>query len=273
MSTVMPTGTRLGETREDLEPIGSEAAFVPGRARGADARALLARDGAVLLDGLPPVDDSLVLAAAEMLGTRLAQVYPVRERGADRGDHIQLHNDSHHIAVDVHGRTTRLRDPDEDYVFLQVVRQAPSGGASVMVDAYRVIDTIGDACPELAEFLTTVDVDYYGAWDPHRGVPPTPQLCRHVEWTRAGRRIVRANQGARPVWRGVGVHEPWARRQEAMLDLYADLRATIAAGAPRFTPREGDVLVTDNYRCWHGRDPHDGPRLVNIMTVRTVDAM
>ena len=51
---------------------------------------------------------------------------------------------------------------------------------------------VGDA------FLTTVDVDFYGAWEPDRGVPTTPQLCRHVEWTRGGRRVVRANQGARP---------------------------------------------------------------------------
>lgn len=75
------------------------------------------------------------------------------------------------------------------------------------------------------------------------------------------------------MWRGQGVHEAWVQRQEAMLDLFADLRATLAAGAPRFTLHDGEILFTDNYRCWHGRDPHDTPRLVNIMTVRSTDAM
>lgn len=142
------------------------------------------------------------------------------------------------------------------------------GGSSLIADGYRVIDMLRDAHPELWEFLTTVDVDFYGVWPPQRGVPATPQVCRHVEWTRTGRRIVRANQGARPMPR-----EPRAEHQEAMLDLFADLRATLATDAPRVTLRDGEILLVDNYRCWHGRDPHDTPRLVRIMTVRTTNAM
>lgn len=253
--------------------VAAGAAFVPERARGAQARVLLARDGAVIVPGLAPEPDSLVLAAAEVFGTRLAQLYPVRERGGESGERIHLHSDSHHIALDVHGRTTRFRDPDEDYVLLQVVRQPEAGGASIMVDGYRVVDGIRETYPDLYEFLTTVDVDYYGAWDARPGVPTTPQVCRHVEWTRGGRRIVRANQGAVPLWRGQNVHEAWTRQQQAMLDLFSDLRARLAERAPRFRPGDGDILVTDNYRCWHGRDPHDSPRQVNIMTVRTTDAM
>ncbi len=275
MSTITQNGTRLGEARAELELelLAAGAAVEPRRGRGEAARAFLERDGAVILQGLPPDPDSLVLAAAEVLGTRLSRVYPVRERGGEHGETIQLHNDSHHIVVDVHGRMTQLRDPDEDYVLLQVVRQAVTGGASLIVDGHRVVDGIRDAHPDLWDFLTTVDVDFYGAWESHRGVPTTPQVCRHVEWTRGGRRVVRANQGARPVWRGVAVHEARARQQEAMLDLFADLRATLAAAAPRVTLYDGEILVTDNYRCWHGRDPHDAPRLVRIMTVRTTDAM
>lgn len=58
-----------------------------------------------------------------------------------------------------------------------------------------------------------------------------------------------------------------------MLDLFADLRATLAADAPRVKLRDGEILVLDNYRCWHGRDPHEGARVFNIMTVRTTGAM
>jgi hypothetical protein len=116
--------------------------------------------------------------------------------------------------------------------------------------------------------LTTIDVDFYGGWGPQRGVPATPQVCRHIEWTRGGRRVVRANQGARPM-----PGEPRAEHQEAMLDLFADIRATLAAGAPRVAVRDEEILLIDNYRCWHGRDPHDTPRFVRVMTVTTTEAL
>ncbi|MGH3923993.1 MAG: TauD/TfdA family dioxygenase [Pseudonocardiaceae bacterium] len=92
--------------------------------------------------------------------------------------------------------------------------------------------------------------------------------CRHVKWTRDGQRVVRANQGARPTPRA-----PRTERQEAMLNLFADIRATLAASAPRVRVRDGEILLIDNYRCWHGRDPYDTPRHVRIMTVRTTDAL
>ncbi|MGH3696972.1 MAG: TauD/TfdA family dioxygenase [Pseudonocardiaceae bacterium] len=273
MSWLTADGSRIGQTRAELESLMAGTAFAPARARAATARELLDRDGAVILRGLPPQPDSLVLAAAEVLGTRLSQLYPVRERRSDRDDPIQLHNDSHRVEVDVHGQTVALRDPDEDYVLIQCVHRAVSGGASLVADGYRVVDRLRDAHPGLWEFLTTVDVDLYGAWNLRRGVPSTPQVCRHIEWTRAGRRVVRANQGARPVWRGRAVHEAMAEQQEAMLDLFADIRAAVASEAPRTVLESGEILLIDNYRCWHGRDGHDTPRLINIMTVRTTDAM
>ncbi|MGH3671204.1 MAG: hypothetical protein ACRDSH_11295 [Pseudonocardiaceae bacterium] len=82
-------------------------AFARARARAGEARECLERDGAVILYGLPPQPDSLVLAAAEVLGTRLSRFYPVRERRSGRDDLIQLHNDSHRVGVDVHGRPWR----------------------------------------------------------------------------------------------------------------------------------------------------------------------
>lgn len=49
-----------------------------------------------------------------------------------------------------------------------------------------------------------------------------------------------------------------------MLELEHDLA--------RFTLSEGDILAVDNYRCWHGRDPHTGDRTVRILTLRTAAA-
>lgn len=37
-----------------------------------------------------------------------------------------------------------------------------------------------------------------------------------------------------------------------------------AAGAP--SPlEEGEILFPDNYRCMHGRDPHEGDGLISIL--------
>lgn len=268
MSTVTATGHRHGDMRDGPASLFAGVGFVPQRARGGAARTLLDRDGAVILTGYPPAPDSLTRSAADVLGTRLRELFPIRERAADCDDRVHLHNDSHNVVADVHGRTTRFRDPDEDYVLVQCVNQASCGAASVIADGYRFVDRLREAYPPLWEFLTTVDLDFYGSWGLQRGVPATPQLCRHVEYTRGGRRVVRANQGARPLPR-----DPRATNHEAMLDLFADLRASLAAGAPRVPLHDGEILLVDNYRCWHGRDPHESPRLVRVMTVKTTDAM
>jgi hypothetical protein len=268
MNRVTADGSRTGVARPEYELLVTGVGFEPERAGGIDARELLQRDGAVVLSGYPAYPDSLVLAAAEILGTRLQRLFTVRRAGAEHADRIALHTDGFNVVVDVHGQPRRLRDPDEDYVLIQCARRADCGGASLVADAYRLLDRLRDDQPELWDFLTTAEVDYFGSWGDMPAVPRTPWICRHVEYTRAGRCVVRANDGAQPA-----AHENRCDAHEEMLDRYADIRATLAASAPRVELQEGEILVVDNYRCWHGRDAHETPRLVYIMTVKTVDAM
>lgn len=112
MSAPAPLDPHRAEAR--WASLVADVAFEPETARGDTARRLLSRDGAVILTGLPPTADGLVLAAAEVFGSRLRRIYPVRNRACDRGERIDLHSDSHHLVVDVHGRATPLRDADED---------------------------------------------------------------------------------------------------------------------------------------------------------------
>ncbi|MGH4007850.1 MAG: hypothetical protein ACRDTH_06765 [Pseudonocardiaceae bacterium] len=58
------------------------------------------------------------------------------------------------------------------------------------------------------------------------------------------------------MWRGRAVHEAMAEQQEAMLDLFADIRAAVASNAPRTVLEDGEILL-----------------MINIMTVRTTEAM
>jgi gamma-butyrobetaine dioxygenase len=203
-----------------------------------------------------------------VLGSRLRQLFPPRLRRAADAGPVPLHADSLDLVVDVGGVPVRHRDPDEDHVLIQCVRAPASGGESFVADAYRFTDECRTADPELWEFLTGADVDLYGAWAPElRGLPATPRVARHVEYTRTGRRIVRRTDGAAPLHR-----DPAAAHVRAMLDRFEKTVHALADGLPRFALAEGEILLLDNYRCWHGRDAHTGDRAVRILTLRTADA-
>lgn len=239
--------------------------MIPARVDAYDqdkAAAALAGDGAVVLTGLDPTPDAPVVAAALVLGGRLRELFPVRERGSRDGGPVHLHADSFDVVVDIGGVPHRRRHPDEDYVLVQCVRAPSAGGASFAVDAYDL-----EFDPELTAFLTDVDVDLYGAWAGLRGLPATPTVARHVEYTRTGRRIVRRTDGATPLHR-----DPRTDHVTAMLTRFTEAVHALEPDLPRFPLTEGDILLLDNYRCWHGRDPHEGDRLVRILTLRTADA-
>ncbi|GGR74859.1 hypothetical protein GCM10010252_11530 [Streptomyces aureoverticillatus] len=240
-----------------------------------EAPALLAEHGAVVLsaygdgtDGTDGTDgDTLTVAAARVLGARLRELYPQRLRTSRDGGPVHLHADSFDVRVDIGGVPSRRRHPDEDYVFVQCVRPAPAGGHSFVLDAGRFVDGLATADPELRSFLTGFDVDLYGAWAGLRGLPAAPSVGRHVEWTRTGRRVFRRTDGAAPLHR-----DPDGAYVAAMLERFTRAVHALEPALPRFRLDSGDVLVLDNYRCWHGRDGHSGERSVRILTVRSSEA-
>ncbi|NMI01995.1 TauD/TfdA family dioxygenase [Pseudonocardia acidicola] len=268
MAATDGNGRRTGTVRPELKDVLGAVGVVPARVADADARAVLDRDGVAILTGRSADPENLVTAAAATLGGRLRQVFPIRPQGGVDSGPLGLHSDGANVVVDVHGRLTRLRDPDEDYLFLLCTAPAPSGGDSVLVDGYALVETLRTARPELHAFLTGCDVDYFGSWaDPPRGVPATPLVRRLVEHTRAGRRVVRASDYAAPVPR-----EPRRDSHAALLDEYSDVLATAAECAPRFRLEAGELLAMDNYRFLHGRDGFRGERQVHVLTVRSADA-
>ncbi|MEG3626815.1 TauD/TfdA family dioxygenase [Streptomyces poriticola] len=243
---------------------------VPARVRagvGDEARRLLHRDGAVILTGHENTADALVVAAAHLLGHRLRELYPHRVRTSRDAGPVHLHADSFDVVVDVGGVPHRRRDPDEDHVLVQCGRPAPAGGDSFALDAHAFVDGLTATDPEMLDFLTGTDVDLYGSWAGLRGLPATPRVGRHVEYTRTGRRIVRRTDGAAPIHR-----DPDGEQVHALLTRLRDAVHGAEAALPRFPLAEGDILVLDNYRCWHGRDAHSGERTVRILTLRSADA-
>jgi len=262
-------GRRDGAPRQSLVDLVRPAAFLPARVPAECAREVFHASGAVLIEAPSRGPEALVETAAALLGSRLRRLFPIRTRGDDGADRLNLHCDGAVLTVDVHGRAVRLRDPNEDYVFIRCATPAPEGGHSFMVDGYRLVDRIATGLPALHTFLTSTDVDYFGAWtQPGRGTAPTPLVRRLVEYTRAGRRIVRASDYACPVPR-----EPAWDEHEALLREYADVLATCAATTTRFRLDAGEILAMDNYRFLHGRDGYAGTRLMHVLTVLSSDAM
>jgi gamma-butyrobetaine dioxygenase len=131
----------------------------------------------------------------------------------------------------------------------------------------RASGDAGPAHPHADSFDLLVDVGLYGAWAGLRGLPSSSRVGRHVEYTRAGRRIVRRADGAAPPHR-----DPDADRVRAMLTGCEHAVHEPELTLPRFRLDEGDVLVPDNRRCRHGRDAHAGDRTVRILTLRSTDA-
>ncbi len=262
--TVATPGTPAGPLPEDL--LG-QTGLLPERCTDSRAAELVERNGAAILTGRPGDPRDLVLAAADLLGVRLRTVFPVRHKTEEDAGPLPLHSDGANVVVDVHGRTVRLRDPDEDYLFQLCQAPAPSGGDSVLVDGYRLLERLRTGAPELHAFLTTADVDFFGPNVTARGVPPTPAVRRFVEHTRSGRLIVRASTGAAPA-----PQEPDAAAHGRMLRSYADVLTAAAAAAPRFRLEASEILVVDNYRVLHGRDAFRGRRSMCILTVLSSDA-
>ena len=261
-------GRRRGEARPELKGLVDEAGVVPRTASFDDARAVLAEDGVVRVPEAGADPEVLVVAAARLLGPRLRELFGIRPQGGTDSPVLGLHNDGAFLEGDVHGRTVRLRDPDEDYLLMHCTAPAPSGGDSVLVDGYALADRVAADHPELHAFLTGADVDFFGSRvNPPRGVPDVPLLRRMVEYTRGGRRAVRASDYALPVPRVPEWDEHLARIEE-----YADLLATAFDAAPRFRMEADDLLVLDNYRFLHGRDAFSGSRALHVLSVRTTDA-
>ncbi|MEQ3552194.1 TauD/TfdA family dioxygenase [Pseudonocardia nematodicida] len=261
-------GRRQGESRPELKDLVDGTGVEPRSASLADARGVLAEDGVVRVPGVGTDPEALVVAAATALGGRLRELFGIRPQGGTDSPALGLHNDGAYLEADVHGRTVRLRDPDEDYLLMHCSVPAPSGGDSVLVDGYALVDRLATDHPDLHGFLTRCDVDFFGSRTSlPRGVPATPLLRRMVEHTRGGRRAVRASDYALPVPR-----EPQFDEHLARIEEYADLLATAFEVAPRFRLDAGDLLILDNYRFLHGRDAFTGSRALHVLSVRTTEA-
>ena len=223
-----------------------DCSIVPERsADPAEVRRLVERDGAAILTGRGPTEADARAAVAAVFGAAvlaLPEAAAVREGGdKDRkaygtADALPLHTDGFAYG-----------DRAPDHFGLSCVRQGTTGGESLLVDSYRLLDAVE---PELRSFLTGTSVDHAEP-DMHPAVSPLAIT------TARGRVAVRRVPWVRPTPDDA---DPGAT--EALLARWTERVLAQHAGARRFLLREGDVAIIDNYRVLHGREPYEGDRLM-----------
>jgi gamma-butyrobetaine dioxygenase len=227
-----------------------DCSVVPQRtADPAEALALLWRDGASILTGVGPAEDDARQAAMSVLGAHvlaLPEPAAVREIGGDKdrspfqpGDALPLHVDG--FAYGDHAC---------DVFCLSCVRPGTTGGSSILVDAYRMLDALAAADPELHEFLLGTPVDHA---EPDMRPAVSPLALR----TGSGRLAVRLVPYVRPA---PGDPDPIATA--GLIERWREVCRAQTPLATRFTLGPGDLALVDNYRVMHGRDAFAGDRML-----------
>lgn len=214
---------------------------------------LVEGDGAVIVTGVEATESGAAELGRVLFGERVAaipQAALVREGGV---------GDRRPAGVDQHTRSRphtdgyAYGDHYPDYFLLACERHCPSGGRSILLDGYAILDALA-ADPETAwasEGLRTVPID-----QTEEG--KRQSVSTVVQRAPSGRRMVRRSIDQRPA---PGSDDP--ARDAAMIELWwqaIDAAADLLEPEQRPRVEAGEALVIDNYRMLHGREPYVDPR-------------
>jgi alpha-ketoglutarate-dependent taurine dioxygenase len=237
----------------DLAP-----SFVPRRVSdpGAAFEELRARGAAILTGcGTSRTDAPLIASRVlETLSPVVPDPAPIKEGGGNKDRTYDTMPGVDAFAVPFQSGHTdgfAYGDAYPDYIFLLCVRKATSGGESLIVDTYALLDALRDsddpADRAFHTFLTTVPIEQ---------TEPTfrTSIAPVVIANRDGRRMSRWTPIQRP---DPSLPEHERERHAAMLERWTALTYEASRNAPRFTLEPGETLCLDNYRMLHGRTGFD----------------
>jgi hypothetical protein len=204
----------------------------------------------VIVHGHGTDEASMTALLHAMLGDRITNVgMAVEVRAAGGRDRPDLDKDGHRMRTPLHTDGFALADGAPDVLALGCERAArDGGGASFMVDADAVHRAIDE---EFAAFLVDTDID--------QTEPGKLPMVGPIGLRREGASIAwRCSYYLRP-----RDTDPDRHATHQRIDDWLWLLEDLAAGATRFHLTDGDVLVSDNTRTFHGRDPYvDTDRLL-----------
>jgi alpha-ketoglutarate-dependent taurine dioxygenase len=235
-----------------------DAAFVPQRvADPAEAFALLRSVGAAILTGAGSAREDARSIGLRVIGS-LSPVIPEPAAIKDGGDNKDRRYDTM-PGVDAftvpfqsgHTDGFAYGDAYPDYIFLLCIRPAESGGESLAVDTYRLLDALRDSADpadrDFYAFLTTTPVEQT---EPGFRSSQAPVVLDNGH----GRRMSRWT----PIQRPLDTLPDDVRAQHAAyLERWKQLTYEASKNAPKFTLMPGEALCLDNYRMLHGRTGFD----------------
>lgn len=219
-----------------------------------DARTLLARDGAVIVDQVDTDSESAAQLMTDFLGeTGLAVPEPARVFEGGEGDRHQL-NKTHHDALPVHTDGFAYGDLLPDCLLLVCVQSSSEGGESFLVDGYSVYQQLAENTESqwVTKALTEVAVDQTED-DMQKSLSPI------VQHTTDGRMMVRRTldqlgNGPTPL---ASSADP--ERDAEMIAIWTEAIESAAVQAPRFALKPNQALFVDNYRVFHAREGYSDP--------------
>jgi gamma-butyrobetaine dioxygenase len=235
-----------------------DCSVVPARTDDpATARALVRSDGAAILTGWGTTADEARAAALAVFGADvLAVPEPARVYEGGEGDRRPFGS---HEPLPLHTDGFAYGGLACDHFLLTCVIDGETGGESVLVDGYALVDALATEEPELHEFVTGVDIDQT---EPDM----RPFVAPLVHQRTNGRRVVR-----RP---GFVLPAPTSTDPEhdrAMMRRWSEVTEQQRHVARRFRLAPGEVACVDNDRMLHSRDAFTGERLLYRVWIWTVE--
>ena len=236
-----------------------EAGIVPNRVSDPAAAfaELRARGSVILTDAGSSRDDARAIAANVLatLNPVIPDPAPIKEGGgnADRSyDNMPGAEPVFRVPFQT-GHTDGFSYGDRlpDFIFLLCLRPAASGGESLSIDTYRILDALAASSDSddvaLHTFLTTETIEQT---EPDMRASLSPV----VVMTPSGRRQVRWTPVQRP---NPALGDADRARQQTLLDRWKMLAHQASLHAPKFTLQAGEAICIDNYRMLHGRTGFD----------------
>ncbi|WP_116999627.1 TauD/TfdA family dioxygenase [Desertimonas flava] len=234
------------------------ANLIPSRATTpAQARGLVALDGAAVVSGITTVEDAVAFGSA-MLAGRVLRIAPQFEATKAAGDESAAVVAEQ--PVDARGRKRHLGSYDKtqpahndgygfgdfapDHMFLWCDKPCSIGGASFLVDALKLATILSAEDTQLADFLWDEPIDHSEPNFPQGEPAPI------ARFSSGGRAQVRSHPYQLPrLGPDETDHYPFVERWGLAV---AEARST----GPRFRLEAGQLLCIDNYRMLHGREAY-----------------
>ncbi len=230
-----------------------------------EVRRAVARDGVAVMSGRDEIDSQGAIDVAhEVFGEAIRRIPPpaevraggVRDKTADAIDET--------MPLPPHTDGFAYGDRYPDHFLLACERSSPYGGESFAVDGHAVLDRIASR-PDGAALLERMS-------------------SVAIEQTEPGMRssldpLVGRAPGGRPMLRRFPFQVPAADSADPaedarMIAVWHEAVSAAGEEAPRFRLEPGDVVVFDNYRMMHGREPYTDPdRLMWRVWIWTDEAL